>query len=117
MNTNEEIISLERKYWKAMGDADIETAVSLTRFPCIVTGPQGTRRITEDEYRSMMESNSSDQYKNIDLINPHVELLGKESAIISYETNVEGKKMSDLSTWIRQGDRWVCAFHSENPVH
>lgn len=117
MNTNDEIISLEKKYWQAMGDADIETAVSLTRFPCIVSGPQGTRRISEDEYRSMMKSHPSDQYKTIEMKNPHVESLGDKAAIISYETNVNGMKMSDLSTWIRQGDQWVCAFHSENPLH
>lgn len=116
MNTSDEIISLERKYWNAMADTDVETAVSLTRFPCIVTGPQGTRRIQEDEYRSMMKSHPSDQYKGIELKNPHVEILGNESAIISYEINVKGTRMSDLSTWIRQGDRWVCAFHSENPI-
>lgn len=116
MNTNEEIISLEKKYWKAMADSDVETAVSLTRFPCIVTGPQGTRRISEEEYRSMMKAHPGDQFKEIELQNPHVDMLGNESAIISYETNVNGMRMSDLSTWIRQGDEWVCAFHSENPI-
>jgi hypothetical protein len=41
---DQEIADLERKYWQAMKDKDIDTAVLLTDEPSIVTGAQGVSR-------------------------------------------------------------------------
>jgi hypothetical protein len=116
MNTTEEIIGLEKKFWQAMIDHDVDAAINLTRFPCVISGPQGTRFVTEEDFRKMFEMHPGDSFKNIDLQKTRVEILGSESAIITYETEMSGKKMSDISTWVRSGDKWVCAFHMEAPV-
>ena len=36
--TQNEIVGLERKYWDAMKNNDVETAVQLTKFPCNIVG-------------------------------------------------------------------------------
>lgn len=74
----QDIFSLEKKYWEAMKTNDVEAAVSLTKFPCTITSAKGAQRISEDQYRQMMQI--------------------------------------DVSTWVREGDKWVCAFHSENQL-
>lgn len=112
----QDIFGLERKYWDAMKNNDVEAAVSLTRFPCILTSPKGAMRVTEDQYRKMMQTNKSEEYKGIEIKDPYVELLNDDTALISYSVIHKEKKMIDVSTWIREGDKWVCAFHSENPI-
>lgn len=112
-----EILHMERRYWEAMKNNDVEAAVALTKFPCVISGPQGARRVTEEQYRELMESMNGDEYKGIEIKDPHVDILTDDTALISYSTEVNGMKMLDVSTWVREDDKWVCAFHSENPVN
>ena len=112
----QDIFILEKKYWNAMKNNDVEAAVSLTRFPCILTSPKGAMRVTEAQYRQMMQTNKSEEYKDIEIKDPQVELLNENTALISYSLMHKGMKMLDVSTWVREGEKWVCAFHSENPI-
>lgn len=112
----QDIFSLEKKYWEAMKTNDVEAAVSLTKFPCTITSAKGAQRISEDQYRQMMQTNKGDQYKNVEITDPHVDILNENTAMISYSTVINGMKMLDISTWVREGDKWVCAFHSENQL-
>jgi hypothetical protein len=116
MMNQTQIIELEEKFWQAMKDEDIDGAVSLTRFPCVITGPQGMRLVTEDDFRTMMGAHSGEVFQHIELKNKQVEFLNDDTAIITYETTMNGKDLLDVSTWVRQGNGWLCAFHSENPV-
>ncbi len=111
-----EILGLERMYWDAMKNNDVESAISLTKFPCTISGPQGTRRVSEKEYRKLMSSMKGDCYEGVQIENPEVDVLGTDTALISYSTQVKGMKMLDISTWVRDGGKWVCAFHAENPM-
>lgn len=72
-------------------------------------------RITEKEYRQMMWAHNPDQFKGIELTDAKVDLLNEDTALISYSTEVNGMSMLDVSTWVREGKEWRCAFHSENP--
>lgn len=110
-----EILGLERKYWKAMKDNDIETAVALTRFPCLLTSPKGVQSITEDQYRKMMRENQSVQYDSVEVQDPKIDILNDDTAMIVYSIDWNGMPMLDVSTWIRQNGKWVCAYHSEIP--
>ncbi|AZZ35450.1 hypothetical protein CIK05_01090 [Bdellovibrio sp. qaytius] len=119
MNTapnKQDIFILEKKYWAAMKNNDVEAAVSLTRFPCIVTSPKGAMRVNESQYRQMMQANNNGQYQDIVIKDPQVDLLNEDTALISYSIMHKGMKMLDVSTWVRDGEKWVCAFHSENPI-
>lgn len=118
MNTQLEandILCLEQKYWDAMKNNDVETAVSLTHFPCLVSGPSGTRKISEEQYRKMINMHSAEEYIGVEMAKPEVEFLNDCTAVITYCTEVNGMSMLDVSTWIKEGDKWLCAFHSENP--
>ena len=119
MNTNptqNDILGLEKKYWDAMKNNDVEAAVKLTKFPCVLTSAKGVQRIEENEYRKMMSSMKGDTYKGIEIENPQVDILGKDTALISYSIKHDGMKMLDVSTWVRENDKWTCAFHSETPI-
>src|SRR5690348_8158101 len=57
MKTNQvekELFELERQYWQAMQDRNVEEAVKLTEFPCIVAGASGTMRVERPAFEQMM---------------------------------------------------------------
>lgn len=110
-----QILQLEKQYWQAMTDHDVEAAISLTHFPCLVSGPQGTRQITEEQYRQMMAKDNGSQYKDVRIESSQVEVMNDQTAIITYATRVQGKKMLDTSLWIKDGEDWTCSYHSEFP--
>lgn len=114
---HQNIIQMEEKYWTAMANKDVESAVALTRFPCVITGPQGSRKVSEEEYRKLMKAIPEDAFKDIKMENPEVEQLNADTAVITYSTHVNGMKMQDVSTWIHEDGKWTCAFHAENPLH
>lgn len=110
-----EIFGLEKKYWKAMIAKDIDSAISMTHFPCTVTGTQGARSIEEKEYRQMLTTSNTESYKQVELRDPQVEVWNTQTAMITYSTQINGRDLLDASTWIYEDGKWVCAFHSENP--
>lgn len=116
-----ELLDLERQFWTAMRDHDVEAAQRLTDETCIITGPQGVSRITRDGLGAMISS-STYSLDDFELKNDaQVRLLGDDVAVVAYgaheDLTVEGKKVSldvcDASTWVRKGGRWVCALHTE----
>lgn len=98
-----------------MREDDVDTAVSLTRFPCMVSGPMGNLLVNEDKFREMMAGHSGKDYEGVEMKNSHVEILNDETAVITYEFDHNGMTMIDCSTWVLQNGNWLCAFHSENP--
>jgi hypothetical protein len=118
----EEIVMLEKRYWQALKDGDVETALALTDDPCIVTGAQGVGSIDHETFRGMMENASweIERYELGDDI--EVRMVGDDVAIVAYkvreELTVDGKHVSieaaDASTWVKKRGRWVCALHTES---
>lgn len=111
-----EVLGCEKKYWDAMKTNDVETAVSLTKFPCTVAGSNGIQKINEAEYRKMMNSQKENAYQGVEMQNPQVDILGKDTAVCTYTIDLNGKKMLDVSTWVRENGKWACGFHSENQL-
>jgi len=120
-NLEQELYDLEKQFWQAMKDRDVETAIRLTDFPCIIAGPQGAAGIDESAFTAMMK----DTRYSLDSFelerDPTVRLVSDDVAIVAYKAHeeliVEGKRVeldvADSSTWIRRDGRWVCAQHSE----
>jgi len=116
-----ELLQLEKQYWRALRERDIDAALELTDFPCIVTGPQGIARIDEDALGAMMK----DKRYTIDRVelkdDAQVRLLQDDIAVLAYtvheELTVDGKAVTldaaDSSTWVRRNGRWRCALHTE----
>lgn len=118
--TEKELLELERKFWQAMKDRDVESARRLTEFPCIVSGPQGVGSIDERTLEAMMKNGP-------ELIDfrlkdgAQMRKISDDVAVLAYEVHeeltVEGSPVSidaaECSTWVRKEGRWVCAQHSE----
>ena len=118
----QDLLNLERRYWQALKDKDVDTALELTDEPCLVTGASGVGKVDKQAYASMMENATwtIDDYSIGD--DAQVRMLGDDTAVLAYtvreQLKVDGKPVSfdaaDASTWVRRGDRWVCAMHSES---
>jgi ketosteroid isomerase-like protein len=116
-----ELLELERQYWQAMKDNDLETCLQLTDDPCIVMGPQGVSSIAKKKFTEMMQD--ADYTLNEFEIgdDAHVRMIDKNVAVVAYrvheELTVEGKPVSldafESSTWVRRDGQWLCALHTE----
>ena len=118
----DELLTLEKRYWKAIQAGDFKTALELTDDPCIVTGAQGVSTIDRKQFEDMMKSapfKIDDVYIDPDVT---VRSLGDNTAVLAYtvreRVTVDGKSVTveaaDASTWVRRGDRWLCALHTES---
>ena len=118
----QDLLTLERRYWQALKDHDVDTALELTDEPCLVTGASCVGKVDKKTYASMMENATwtIDDFSIGD--DAQVRMLSDDTAVLAYtvreKLKVDGKPVSfeaaDASTWIRRNDRWVCAMHSES---
>lgn len=125
MNTvtaEKELLELERQFWQAMKDRDVETAVKLTEFPCIVAGATGTMRVEQPAFEKMMRD-ATYRIREVELDHgAQVRMLTDDVGIVAYklkeEVTVDGKKLTveatDASTWVRRNGTWRCALHTES---
>jgi len=119
--TVEQIIELERQYWRAIRDRDVEAALHLTDEPCIIAGAQGVACIYHSEFANMLAAPKWTLHEVEVGDDAHVRLIGDNVAIIAYKVkervSVDGKPLTlqaaDSSTWVRRDGRWLCALHTE----
>lgn len=121
-NVTSEILNLERKYWTAMRDHDLETALSLTDFPCLVASSHGVSSVDRAEYEKMFRSNEgSIRAFTFNEEDAEVRQVSPDTAVVAYKVKStftkEGQSQTidavDTSTWVRRDNKWVCAMHSE----
>lgn len=120
-SSGDDVVELERKYWQALKDKDVDTVLGMTDDPCIVTGAQGVAQIDHPAFAGMMRGApwTLVAFELGDDI--QVRLLGSDVAIVAYTVRedlmVDGRPVSldaaDSSTWVRRDGRWLCAAHSE----
>ena len=120
----QELIGLEKKYWSAMEKRDLNSAIELTDFPCLVAGPHGSRLVDQAQFTEMFNSNEKSTLSAEIQGEPQVRILSENSAVIAYK--VRSKMTSpeknetldavDTSTWVRKNGRWTCAHHTETPL-
>lgn len=119
-----ELVGLEKQYWKAMQDHDLDAALSLTDFPCLVAGPQGARLVDKPMFEKIFESHK-DAMMNVSFVNePSVRLLTDDTAAIAYQVrsdmSVDGETSTidavDTSLWIKRNGKWLCGLHTETPL-
>jgi uncharacterized protein (TIGR02246 family) len=116
-----ELVDLEKQYWQALKDNDLDTALRLTDEPCLLTGAQGVGLVDRKTLAAMMKS-ASYTLNRFELKNVQVRALRDDVALIAYqvheELNVEGKPVvldaTDSSAWVRRDGRWFCAHHTES---
>lgn len=122
-SVEKEILQLEKRYWQAVKDRDIDTAESLTDDPCLVAGATGVSRVAKENFRKIMQA-AKYTLHSFTMQNAEVRLLSDNVAVVAYkmheELTVDGKPVSidacDSSTWVKRDGRWVCALHTESLV-
>ena len=116
-----ELLGLEKRYWQAIKDKDIDAAKRLTDFPCIVAGAKGVGSVDENMFGQIMKS-ANYTLNRFEIKDEKIRMLRDDVAVVAYqvreELTVDGKPVtlnaSDLSTWVRRDGRWVCAAHTES---
>lgn len=114
-----EISELERKYWNGMAAHDYETVRSLTKFPCIVAGKQGVMSVDEPGYKKMFEQGRGRNIAVKSISDEQIE-MGTDHALIAYvielDYNGTTMKCACTSTWLKEGEQWRCAMHTESDL-
>ena len=117
----DELFALERKFWQAMQDKDVETALEMTHDPCIVAGPQGAATVDKTKFEQMMRG-AAWTLNEFKLDGPQLTQLADDVAILAYKVRekltVDGEDLeleaADASTWVKRDGRWLCALHTES---
>ena len=114
---------LEKDFWQSMVDKDADKAVTMIADECLITGPQGTMRSDPADYKRMTEQGEWEldqfEFSDVQVIFPQ-----EDTAIIAYNVHqtgsMKGQEMdlncADSSTWVRDGDDWKCALHTETII-
>ena len=114
---------LEKDFWQSMVDKDADRAVTMIADECLITGPQGTMRSDPADYKRMTEQGEWEldqfEFSDVQVIFPQ-----EDTAIIAYNVHqtgsMKGQEMdlncADSSTWVRDGDEWKCALHTETII-
>ena len=118
----QELLDLERRYWQALKDRDVDAALRLTDDQCIVAGAQGVAAIDHETFAEMMDSDDWTLHDFRIDGDVAVRRLSDDVVVLGYRVHedmtVEGKPLSldaaDTSVWVRRGGRWLCALHTES---
>lgn len=120
MPDNDIIERCERDFWQAMADKDADGAAAMIADDCLITGPSGAMRIDPEKYRAMTRDGKwtleSFEFSDVEVIFP-----ADDTAVIAYKVRQKGTMKdgpmdmtcADSSTWVKDGDGWKCALHTE----
>jgi ketosteroid isomerase-like protein len=116
-----ELLGLEKRYWQAIKDKDVDGALELTHDPCIVAGASGVASIEKQTFLKMM-AGAKYTLNAFELSEAKVNLVDVDVAVVAYkvheELTVDGQNVSmdaaDCSTWVKKNGRWLCAAHTES---
>ncbi len=119
-DSTDTIVKLEKTFWQSMVDKDADKAAAMIAEPSLVTGSSGTMRVDPQLYKEMTEQGDWDldefAFSDVEVIFPN-----EDTGIIAYKVHqtgtMKGERMdlncADSSTWVRDGDGWKCALHTE----
>jgi len=122
-DSTDTIVRLEETFWQSMVDKDADKAMRMIADECLITGPAGTMRSDPADYKRMTEEGAWEldafEFSEVQVIFPV-----EDTAIIAYKVHqtgtMKGQAMdlncADSTTWVRDGDAWKCALHTETIV-
>ena len=121
LTVEKELLELENQYWQAIKERDVDTAMQLTEFPCLIAGATGIGRVDKEAFVKMMKG-ASYRLHEFEIKDSEVRLLKEDVALVAYkvheELTVDGGKVSmdaaDSSVWVRRDGQWRCALHTES---
>lgn len=124
--SKEEILNLEKKFWDCMRNHDIEGAMKLTSFPCLLSSSHGARLADENDFRNSFKQHEGWKMELTDFSNDNVIFIDDRTAAISYEMTCEMISRHDetkivraaaQSVWVKQDSDWKCVAHSESEMY
>ncbi len=120
------LIELETRFWQALVDENHEVAIALLTEPAQMVGPHGAFQFDHATYRQMATQGplvvTSFQLQDVNVTFPN-----GNTAVLTYRVSqgvaprsdrsaAKTEDMHDSSCWVRSGDGWKCAIHTETPV-
>ena len=114
---------LEKQFWQSMVDKDADKAMTMIADDSLVVGPEGAMRIGPEEYKRMTEEGQW-ELDRFELSDVNVVFPNEDTGIIAYKVHqtgtMRGQEMdlncADSSTWVRDGEEWKCALHTETII-
>lgn len=119
---DQELFGLEKRYWDAIQRKDVSAATEMSDDQCIVVGARGVGALDRERLGQMLKQASYElTHYEIDDKIFLMRKLTDDVAIVAYPVRedliVDGKAESleafDASVWVRRGDTWFCALHTE----
>lgn len=122
MTTQDDIMALERRFWQAMVERDVDTAIALLDDASVSVAGHGIHHFTPGQYRDMAEAGDA-HITAFDFSDERVIFPTPDVAIASYRAEqsftVEGRRhdrvVYDTTTWVRKGGAWRASAHTETP--
>ena len=119
-DTAGEIQQLEREFWQALVERDVETSTRLLAPEALMVSAHGTLRFDPDQYAKML-TDPKHGLLDYELSDMDVLSAGDDIAIATYRAHqkmqMDGRVMEqdvvDSSTWVRMDGDWKCVAHTE----
>src|SRR5262245_59582808 len=97
VSAEQEILELEKSYWQAIKDRNVDAAMRLTDDPCLLAGAHGASRVDMAQFPNIMRS-AKYTLHSFDLKDAHVRVVNHNTALTVYnvheELTVDGKAVS-----------------------
>lgn len=120
MTTQKDIMELERQFWQAIVDTDVDTAISLLDGESVSVSGWGIHHFSPSEYRKMASSGDA-RVTAFKFSEERVVFPAPDVAIATYKADqsitVSGKSQDmvvyDTTTWVRKDGAWLASAHTE----
>jgi len=119
------LIALEKKFWQSMVDQDNDAATELLTEPAVMVGGYGAFQFDHAGYRKMAEQGPM-VVKAFELSDVNVVFPNDSTAVLTYHVKQTvaprdkgeptTQEVNDSSTWVKDGDSWLCVMHTETPA-
>ena len=119
------LVALENRFWQSLVEEDSDTATELLCEPAFMVSSHGAFKFDHASYRKMATEGPM-VLTSYELSDVQVAFPNENTAVLAYNVkqtmSPRGKKdgkteiVHDTSTWIREGDSWKCAMHTETPA-
>ena len=116
-----EIERLERAFWQSMVDRDPSVATGMITEPALMVSGHGPMTFDRAGYTRMA---NDEQHRLLDYTLSDMDVLfpTENVAIATYRAHqkvaMDGKPLEfdsiDSSTWVKVGNAWQCAAHTES---
>ena len=122
MTTPDEIMELERRFWQAMQDMQVDEAVKMLDAHSTSVSDGGVHHFDPAEYKAMALSGNA-RIRSFELFDEQVIFPLPDVAVATYTARqcfaMDGEThemvVYDTTTWVRKDGRWLACAHTETP--